>query len=825
MLKKSSGFIFMFLLFLTGCMTDKIPPEINYIQHNAVISPNGDGVQDELVFDLSIKDTSDVKYWKLEIFNEKNEIVKVFTSGGTLEEALKKIFFKKGSVEIPEQIKWDGTDNNGKPLPDGKYGFRFVAMDGDKNVTPNDAVTGTVIIDTKKPEVKTTVGNKLFNPTNESDKNVLNIDINIIQANVKNKVLDADFRQIWYVDIINAKGDVVRRYQYTDKGEYKIAWDGRDDKGDRVPDGAYKVKVYSTNSGGTYWEQVVSDIVIDSKPTPVKVSASEEYFSPNGDGVRDTVTFSFDVPVKNNFLNWTMDILNSKGKSVKSYSGDSIPSPITWDGRDDSKNVLPEDTYKAVFKANYANGNAPGSESKPFTLDVTEPTASVTLSSDIFSPGSNGPQDQLTILQNTSKKGDWKGTIYDEKGNVVKTFIWESQPPKKIDWDGKDNNNNTVKDGVYYYQLTAVDYAGNPYKSEKMKTRVYTAEIPASIIPKFDYFAPGQDSLVKNEVFELKYIPSKENPATDWKLVINNSTDKPVYETDKTGDVPPTIDWDGMTSANKYITGGSYYAVFTINFKAGTTTSAKSKVFYADLEPPVVKFTTEPKYFSPDDDGSNDTLNMQLKLDDPSGIKNWKISILDPFTKNDFKTFSGDGNPPESLTWDGKSTTGELVESAQDYPVKINAEDNVGNKIEKMVDPIMIDILIEKLPDGRLKVRVSNIKFMPDSPQMTFDPKNREVLDLLAKALNKYPQHIITLEGYANKYAENLNETAAKDLSLKRAQTVVRELSKRGVKTNRMKIVGRGFDNPIIPLKPHMSKEEQQEMEKNRRVEFYLEKN
>jgi outer membrane protein OmpA-like peptidoglycan-associated protein len=107
---------------------------------------------------------------------------------------------------------------------------------------------------------------------------------------------------------------------------------------------------------------------------------------------------------------------------------------------------------------------------------------------------------------------------------------------------------------------------------------------------------------------------------------------------------------------------------------------------------------------------------------------------------------------------------------------------------------------------------------------MTNDKKNIEVLNLLSKALKKYPHHNIKMEGFANRYANNLNEKIAKDLSENRAKTVSRELSKRGINKQRMTIVGRGFDDPIIPLKKNMTKEETAEMARNRRVEFYLEK-
>ena len=57
---------------------------------------------------------------------------------------------------------------------------------------------------------------------------------------------------------------------------------------------------------------------------------------------------------------------------------------------------------------------------------------------------------------------------------------------------------------------------------------------------------------------------------------------------------------------------------------------------------------------------------------------------------------------------------------------------------------------------------------------------------------------------------------------LPNSRAASKELTKIGIKAERMSIVGKGFDEPIIPLKPNMSKEEKDEMERNRRVEFYL---
>ena len=147
-----------------------------------------------------------------------------------------------------------------------------------------------------------------------------------------------------------------------------------------------------------------------------------------------------------------------------------------------------------------------------------------------------------------------------------------------------------------------------------------------------------------------------------------------------------------------------------------------------------------------------------------------------------------------------------------------------GNVLEKGLNPIQIGILVNKLEDGRYKIRISNIKFKPNKAEMTEDKKNNEILDMLITALKKFQSNKIIIEGYANRYRKGLNETNAKKLSLDRAKTIADELVKRGIDSERINYLGKGFNNPIIPLKDKMTPEERKDMAVNRRVEFYIEK-
>jgi len=825
MLKFIFLLLFIFLIFI-GCLNKDIKaPEINYIQDNLFISPNGDGIQDEVVFELNIRDENYVKYWKLEIYNEAKEVVKSYSSGGDLEELKKKAVFKKGDVSVPSKISWDGKDEKGKIVKDGIYTFKFIAMDSKKNVTPDNTKIGTITLDTDKPEVKSEISDKIFSPNSDGNKDILYIDIDIIKAKADNKKPDEKVKkQMWYVDIINNKGEVVKRFEYDKKGKQKAEWDGRDNQGKLVEDGVYTVKVYSTDEAGNYWEDIVSNIVIDTKPTPVDLTASLTSFSPNNDNVKDSIDFSLNITIKEGVKTWQLVVADSRNKEIKKFDGSGTPkSKITWDGKDEAGNIQAEGGYKGILTVTYMNGNVSTDESKEFLLDLTPPSATITLSPDIFSPDGNGIQDEVVILQNASQEAEeWMGVFYDKKGKLIKKYSWQGQPPKKFEWNGIGDDNKLSNDGEYFYQLICTDTAGNTFTSPKYKTEIYTKDNPIVLTATLNSFSPNNDKEADTQYFEVRSSLSKRDEVKDWKLDINNKTNKTVYTLNKSGDLPDKISWDGKGTDGKIADDGQYSANLTVNFRAGTVSTTKSNLFLLDNTPPEFSINVSPQYFSPDDDGYNDELFIDPSGKDDSGIKSWKIIIYTPELSREFMSFEGTGEPVKRITWNGIGIRGELVESVEDYPVKLIAYDNVGNKFEKDIDPIMIDILVIRLPDGRLKIKISNIEFKPNKAEMTNAPKNKEILDKLARALKKYDEYNITLEGYANRFAKGLNEREAKDLSHRRSEFVAKELTKKGIKKERMTIVGKGFDDPIIPLRDDMTEEERKEMRRNRRVEFYL---
>jgi hypothetical protein len=78
---------------------------------------------------------------------------------------------------------------------------------------------------------------------------------------------------------------------------------------------------------------------------------------------------------------------------------------------------------------------------------------------------------------------------------------------------------------------------------------------------------------------------------------------------------------------------------------------------------------TAPRRFSPDNDGINDVLCIQLGFLKNRGIVSWQVSI---FSKAGWSIVSlnpdnDKGNPPDSVTWDGKDSRGQDVPEGTYY--------------------------------------------------------------------------------------------------------------------------------------------------------------
>ncbi len=261
------------------------------------------------------------------------------------------------------------------------------------------------------------------------------------------------------------------------------------------------------------------------------------------------------------------------------------------------------------------------------------------------------------------------------------------------------------------------------------------------------------------------------------------------------------------------------------------------------LDPVTIEMALSPMPFSPDSDGVNDRAVFTPKVSDPSRISEWRLSVYEDSgvlsavggestvqkTGKPFKEWKGIGAPPYSITWDGKDTSGRLVESATDYAWVFAVKDSFGREAG-LSGLLPVDILVVR-EAGRLRIKVPSIVFRSDRADfMGLNPEglaaNTRIISRIAAILEKYPSFSILIEGHGNNVGKMSGYSAARiaaeekneviPLSTARAEFVRILLSVNGIDPKRMTARGMGSSIPLYDPKNAALRQ------KNRRVEFIL---
>lgn len=106
----------------------------------------------------------------------------------------------------------------------------------------------------------------------------------------------------------------------------------------------------------------------------IRFSARKDRFSPDGDGVDDTVDFDFAYLRNQSVKTWQAVIANESLLPVYYFNPGQIPglppSSVTWDGRDKSGNPLPRGRYHYQARVEDVRGRVFFSITRPLYLEI-----------------------------------------------------------------------------------------------------------------------------------------------------------------------------------------------------------------------------------------------------------------------------------------------------------------------------------------------------------------------------------------------------------------------------------------------------------------------
>ena len=307
------------------------------------ISPNNDGVQDELVIPLNISDKRYVQGWSLVITNESGEVIRTIENKVALPAKLgfksffKQLFSKKEGVPIPESITWNGAMNNGETAPDGVYTYYVTATDDNGNVGRTQDYT--VVVDTVAPEIE------LKQPSDKIFGEGAKAALKITQS--------GSVEDEWLGVFKAVDGTIVRTYKWTNAEPAEFSWRGIADDESVVPDGVYSYEISATDRAGNVSSAAgITNIIYSAeKPATNIYIDGSRYFSPGTDSKLKTITLNVTIPVPeeksgNKLTEWEVGIVDKSGSVVKSFNNNNKgavpPSTIVIDGTDDKGKYQPE---------------------------------------------------------------------------------------------------------------------------------------------------------------------------------------------------------------------------------------------------------------------------------------------------------------------------------------------------------------------------------------------------------------------------------------------------------------------------------------------------
>jgi len=791
---------------ISNIIIDTNKPNVAINIYKKYFSPNEDGVNDIITLN-PIVNAEGLFKCNVEINNMKGE-------------ALRHIELSPSNIKA---IEFDGKKDDGTILKEGSY-FASIRCEYNNGYVSKGA-SPEFIIDVTPPSAKVSSSVKIFSPDGDGKLDSVSFLQDVSKDLWKGKIFALDS---------NGKkaGDAVLTLDFKNTVPKKFEWQGLNNDGALLKDGKYAYVLEGVDEAGNKYESSMAIVELNTEKADIILNADQMIFSPNNDGVKDFLTFLPIVRSKTPVTSYRLTIINEKdGSIVNVKEGEGMPpSHIVWralnkESSNESESLssatyCSDGFYKATIEVELENKQQAMSTVSGIEIDTTYPNIELDSPYLVFSSNIDGKRATLPITQKSSKEELWQGAIKNESGYVVRNMNWEGEA-SNFEWDALDNTGNKVSNGKYYYEVFSQDKAGNA-TTKVLKNIVLDDRLPkVYITQELEAFSPNDDSVKDEQIFSIH--TNMEEGIEKWSLAIKKvNTNEVIYlYKDTTEALPKTVKWQGKDKDK--ILEGNFIAELMVEYEKGDIAKGESSQFISAITPPKLSVSLKPKYFSPDNDGMDDDLFIKLKALSDVGIDSWSFEISEPIETGgkQFWKSQGTGKIAEELIWDGRSSKGEVVQSATDYPFTFTVKDTLG-LTSTTKGYIPVDILV--IRDGdKLKIAVPSIIFRPNANDFngldeSVVSKNTYVLKRVAQILNKFTDYQVQVEGHANSITGSEDEEKKEliPLSTLRAQAVMKILIKNGVRSSRLSAIGMGGSRPIASLN------DRDNWWKNRRVEFIL---
>ncbi|OGO56206.1 MAG: hypothetical protein A2V85_07630 [Chloroflexi bacterium RBG_16_72_14] len=406
------------------------------------LSPNGDGSRDTIR--LRWRNTLDLESLQLNVYRADGTLVGSRTVG---------------DVGAGNQA-WDWNGGvNGSWVADGRYVLQLSGTAAGKTyrapsarpVTSAQLAAFGVVVDTVPPKLTSTSASaSLISPNGDGTKDTVKL------------ALAASGATSWTVRIAGATG-TVRTVSGTGASA-SFTWDGSDDGGATLPDGAYQATLIAWDNAGNSARKAYP-VTVDTTRPAVTPAVSPTRFSPDGDGAVDTVRLSW---ASSERATGTARVW--KGTTlVRSWTVTSLTAwAVTWDGRNASGTRVGDGTYAFRVDVKDPAGNRTVA-SKNVVVDRT--ASYLRWSRNFFPQDGDALRPTAALTWRLKRDATTTLRLYDTAGNLVRT-VWSGRPQaagtRSWTWSGKLPDGTYVAQGRYRAELTATSSLGTTVLSRSV---------------------------------------------------------------------------------------------------------------------------------------------------------------------------------------------------------------------------------------------------------------------------------------------------------------------------------------------------------------------
>jgi flagellar hook assembly protein FlgD/outer membrane protein OmpA-like peptidoglycan-associated protein len=793
----------------------EIPPVTSGVQYP---SPNGEGIMDSAELDFTVKlyvksDSGYVPEYGLQIVSEAGTAVKTAVSYEKSDIGWFRALFR-GFTEftLTKKLAWDGRDDAGAIVSDGKYRARIWVVDASKN--RREIELDNFIVDTTAPSAKLTAPPDLIlSPDGDG-----NYDTIVIEQ-------EGSVESAWNGVISDSAGNAVRKFSWAESAPGRVEWDGTDDTGAAVPDGVYSYVLSGVDRAGNRFAGApVSGIVVDTTERGFSLTLSEEFFSPNRDGVRDEVIIRTSVPGGEVPVSWRLRIRGEDGADVISEDGrGAVPAEIRFSGLSESGAPLAETVYIVNMELRFSNGMIRSME-RSVVLDLTPPSVSLEIDNPVFSPDNDGVKDTVTGVFSSDEPTRFAGSIWSEGGAdpVVSAAGEVARDPVAITWNGTAADGARLPYGWYFIRAEITDRAGNTVRPEPYPLLLDTRPVSVALMVP-EIFCPNREGAAS--AIDMIIDATEYERVARWRLSVLDAEGTPVRSYAGTESLPSSIAWDGSGDTGRNdlfsVPDGTYSCELHVEYVKGKTLTAVSAPFILDAHEPEVDLVLRAEPFIRDGETAKGRVDVEITAADAVGIARWNLV----FTAQDgrvIRSEEGAGSPPETFTWEGIDTS-ETGGAPVDVVIAVFDQGPSRGEARGSFDT---DPIAERR-DGRIVLLVDSVIFAAykhtlDSAGPDLARRNAAAIERVARTMTRFPSLRLRLEAYAlniyvgdkKRYTEE--EAILLPLTERRARTVFDALTSLGVDPASLTMAAFGGKDPVAPVS------DKSRWWKSRRVEFVL---